>query len=162
MIHEPKLLILDEPTADMDPLLRIQMWDLMEDINHRGTTIIVSSHFLSELENTCDRIAFLHKAGIEFIGTPKNFRDLYSNVKEIHISTQDGRYDVILKKVLNIPFLEVKHVFKRKGRIVLHSNETERNIRDAISNVLKKEAKLSDIEIINPSFDMLFKLFVKK
>ena len=160
--HKPRILMLDEPTSDMDPLLRIQMWDLMENINHTGTTVIVSSHFLSELEHTCDRIALLHDKKAVYIGTPRNFRGLYSNVKEIHVSTKDGRYDLILKKVKSIPFLEVKHIYKRKGRIVLHSSDSEKNIKNAISDALSKEANVSDVEIRNPSFDMLFKLFVKK
>jgi len=161
IVHNPRIVILDEPTSDMDPLLRIQMWNLMEEINKLGTTIIVASHFLSELEHTCDRIIFLHNKKVEFIGTPKEFRDIYSKVKEIHISTIDGKYDVILKKVKDMPFLEVKHIFKRKGRIVIHSRENEKTIRNAISKALGKEANISDVEISNPSFDMLFKMFIK-
>lgn len=162
IVHKPKILMLDEPTSDMDPLLRIQMWDLMENINHTGTTVIVSSHFLSELEHTCDRIALLHNKRVVYIGTPRNFRDLYSNVKEIHVSTKDGKYDLILKRFRSIPSLEVKHIYKRKGGIVLHSRDTEEKIKNAISDVLSKEENISDVEIRNPSFDMLFKLFVKK
>jgi ABC-2 type transport system ATP-binding protein len=156
IVHAPKILILDEPTADMDPLLRIQMWNLMEDINHNGTTILVSSHFLSELEHTCDRIVLLNNKTIGYTGTPTEFRNRYSNVKEIHISTKDGKYDVILKKCISIPFLEVKHVFKRKGRIVLHSSANLAAIKDAISKI-----GASDVDIIDPSFDALFNLFVK-
>lgn len=161
IVHSPKILILDEPTADMDPLLRLQMWSLMEDINESGTTVIVSSHFLSELEHTCDRIALLHNKELIFIGTPKNFRNMYSDVKEIHISTKNGRYDLILRKFISIPFFELKHIYKKKGGIILHSRESETTIKDAIAKIMKKEGNISDVEIRNPSFDALFKLFVK-
>jgi len=69
---------------------------------------------------------------------------------------------VILKKVMSMPFLEVKHVLKKKGRIVLHSKENESVINSAIAKILRTENNISDIEIIDPSMDMLFKLFVEK
>lgn len=160
--HYPKILLLDEPTSDMDPLLRIQIWSLIEDISKNGTTIIVASHFLSEIEHICDRIVFIHNRHVEFEGSPKYFRNLYSKTKEIHIVTKDGKYNLILKKIMDIPFLEVKHVLKKKGRIILHSRESENAIKNAISKLLRGESNVSDVEIKNPSMDMLFKLFVEK
>jgi len=162
IVHSPKILILDEPTSDMDPLLRVQIWEVIEDINRKGTTIIVASHFLTELEHTCDRIALMNNKKIEYIGTPKDFRNQYSKVKEIHIATSDGDYDLILKKLRSIPILEVKYMVKRKGGIVIHSEQNEKTIRDALHTILKNQVNVSDIEIMNPSFDTLFNRFVKK
>ena len=146
----------------MDPLLRVQIWGLIEDINKSGTTIIVASHFLSEIEHICDRIVFIRNRHVEFEGSPKHFRNIYSKTKEIHIATRDGRYNVILKKVMDIPFLEVKHVLKKKGRIILHSRESSDVIKNSISKLLRAENNISDVEIKNPSMDMLFRLFVEK
>ncbi len=160
--HYPKILILDEPTSDMDPMLRVQIWNVIEDINKSGTTVIVASHFLSEIEHTCDRMVFVHNKSIGFVGTPGDFRNKYSRAKEVHIGTKDGNYSIILKKVLDIPFLEFKHVLKKKGRIVLHSKENENVIRNALSKVLQSEKNISDIEVKDPSMDMLFNLFVEK
>ena len=63
---------------------------------------------------------------------------------------------------MDIPFLEVKHVLKKKGRIIIHSRESENTINNAISRLLRGESNVSDVEIKNPSMDMLFKLFVEK
>ena len=162
IVHNPKILLLDEPTSDMDPLLRVQIWSLIEDINKSGTTIIVASHFLSEIEHVCDRIVFLHDKRVKFEGSPKHFRNLYSKIKEVHIATTDGKYNLILKKIVDIPFLEVKHVLKKKGRVILHSKESDDTIKNAISKLIREESNISDVEIRNPSMDMLFKLFVEK
>ena len=162
IVHNPKILILDEPTSDMDPLLRVQIWTLVEDINKNGTTIIVASHFLSEIEHICDRIVFLHNKKAEFIGTPRYFRSLYSKTKEIHIATKDRRYDLILKKIRELPFLEVKYVLKKKGRVILHSSESDNVINTALYKLLNTTGNISDIEIKNPSLDMLFKIFIEK
>ena len=160
--HYPKILLLDEPTSDMDPVLRIQIWSLIEDINKSGTTIIVASHFLSEIEHICDRIVFIQNKRVEFEGSPRYFRGLYSKVKEVHIITRDGKYNLILKKIMDVPFLEVKHILKKKGRIIIHSRESENTINNAVSKLLKGESNVSDVEIRKPSMDMLLKLFVEK
>ena len=161
LVHNPLILILDEPTSDMDPLLTVHIWNLLEDINESGTTVLVASHFLSEVENNCDRMVFLRDGRAEFIGSPKNFRQLYSKIKEIHIKAEDGKYDLILRKVKNMPFLEVKHVYKKSG-ILIHSLKTENALRHALSSIESEAKNISDIEIRNPSMDMLFRLFAKK
>lgn len=59
LIHEPKLLILDEPTAGVDIELRRSMWDFLTEINAAGTTIILTTHYLEEAQNLCNRIAMM-------------------------------------------------------------------------------------------------------
>ncbi|KHO46598.1 MAG: antibiotic transport system ATP-binding protein [archaeon GW2011_AR3] len=161
IVHNPKILILDEPTADMDPILRVQMWDVMENINRRGTTIIVASHFLSELEHFCDRIVFLHTRKVAFFGTTSEFRQFHSKIKEIQIITRDGKYDAVLKKILGLPFIEVKHSNSRKNRIILQAKQQEHIINNALSRVLTNE-DIENLEIRNPSMDTLFKMFLDK
>ena len=60
LMHNPKILILDEPTANLDPNLSKQIWLLIREINRNGTTVIVTSHFLQELSSVCHRIALIH------------------------------------------------------------------------------------------------------
>lgn len=60
LIHEPRLLILDEPTAGVDIEIRRSMWDFLQDINQQGTTIILTTHYLEEAENLCRNIAIIN------------------------------------------------------------------------------------------------------
>ncbi len=64
LIHHPKLLILDEPTAGVDVELRRSMWDFLVDLNKSGTTIILTTHYLEEAEQLCKRIAIINKGEI--------------------------------------------------------------------------------------------------
>jgi len=64
MIHEPKLLILDEPTAGVDINIRRSMWRFLEEINRQGTTIILTTHYLEEAESLCRNIAIINKGEI--------------------------------------------------------------------------------------------------
>ena len=64
MIHKPSILILDEPTAGVDTELRLTMWDFFQEINDRGTTIILTTHYLEEAERLCKNLAIIHKGNI--------------------------------------------------------------------------------------------------
>jgi len=59
LIHQPRLVILDEPTAGVDVELRLELWSLLRELNTNGTTIILTTHYLEEAEELCDRIGII-------------------------------------------------------------------------------------------------------
>jgi ABC-2 type transport system ATP-binding protein len=69
MMHRPRLLILDEPTAGVDVELRLELWHYVQKINQEGTTILLTTHYLEEAEQLCDRIAFIAEGQIVAGGT---------------------------------------------------------------------------------------------
>jgi len=75
LVHNPPVLILDEPTAGVDIELRRQLWEYVEELHTRGTTIILTTHYLEEAEALCDRIAIMHHGEIVAI----NFCDAQSS-----------------------------------------------------------------------------------
>lgn len=75
ILHKPKLLILDEPTTGLDPLVRRELWDHLEWMrNHDGMTILVTTHLLEEAER-CDKLAFLHEGRLVALGSPRELRE---------------------------------------------------------------------------------------
>ena len=69
LMHRPRLLILDEPTAGVDVELRLELWQYVQRINAEGTTILLTTHYLEEAEQLCDRIAFINDGAIVATGT---------------------------------------------------------------------------------------------
>ena len=69
LMHRPRLLILDEPTAGVDVELRLELWQYVQRINGEGTTILLTTHYLEEAEQLCDRIAFINDGRIVAQGT---------------------------------------------------------------------------------------------
>jgi ABC-2 type transport system ATP-binding protein len=69
LMHRPKLLILDEPTAGVDVELRLELWHYVQRINAEGTTILLTTHYLEEADQLCDRIAFIHNGEIMATGS---------------------------------------------------------------------------------------------
>ena len=64
LMHRPRLLILDEPTAGVDVELRLELWQYMQRLNEEGTTILLTTHYLEEAEQLCDRVAFINDGQI--------------------------------------------------------------------------------------------------
>jgi ABC-2 type transport system ATP-binding protein len=69
LVNDPDLLILDEPTAGMDPIGTREVKDLLLDLKRRGKTVILSSHLLADVEDVCDRVAILHEGRLEALGS---------------------------------------------------------------------------------------------
>lgn len=78
LIHDPKLLLLDEPASGLDPRARIEMMAILEELQRMGKTIIISSHILSELQTLCDRVAIIEKGKLIYSGPVQGVRDQMS------------------------------------------------------------------------------------
>jgi ABC-type multidrug transport system ATPase subunit len=91
LLHKPELLILDEPTTGLDPIIERQIWDLIHDLSRRGVSVIVISHMLSFVERYCDTVGFLDKGSIVLQSSPKALRKKYS---------KDQTFAEIFEKIL--------------------------------------------------------------
>jgi ABC-2 type transport system ATP-binding protein len=77
LMHRPRLLILDEPTAGVDIELRLELWQYIEKINSEGTSVMLTTHYLEEAERLCDRIAFINHGEIAAHGTIPELTERY-------------------------------------------------------------------------------------
>lgn len=92
LLHEPKIVFLDEPTGGVDPITRRQFWEMIYAEAHKGTTIFVTTHYMDEAEY-CDRVSIMVEGSIEALDTPKNLKKQY-NVASMN--------DVFLKLARNV------------------------------------------------------------
>jgi ABC-2 type transport system ATP-binding protein len=127
LVHDPELLILDEPTANLDPVLRDDTWGMIKNIHKTGTTIIVASHLLEELEPICQRIGILHNCSLREVGTPDQLKGKYSKNEEVMI-VASGQHE----KIENLMEKEryVKKVKKYQGALIFY---TPNPFKDSIS-----------------------------
>jgi ABC-2 type transport system ATP-binding protein len=75
LINHPKIIFLDEPTTGLDPQARRNLWDLIKDIRSKGTTVIMTTHYMDEAEVLCDRVAIIDSGNIIALGTPDKLID---------------------------------------------------------------------------------------
>jgi ABC-2 type transport system ATP-binding protein len=79
LIHDPKVLLLDEPASGLDPRARIEMMAILQELQRMGKTIIISSHILSELQTLCNRVAIIEKGKLIYSGPVQGVRDQMSS-----------------------------------------------------------------------------------
>lgn len=72
LVHRPKVFFMDEPTTGLDPQARRNLWDLVKEVRSKGTTVILTTHYMDEAEVLCDRVAIMDSGKIIAIDTPKN------------------------------------------------------------------------------------------
>jgi ABC-2 type transport system ATP-binding protein len=75
LINEPRIVFLDEPTTGLDPQARRNLWDLIREIRDAGTTVIITTHYMDEAEELCDRIAIMDQGKIVKLDSPENMID---------------------------------------------------------------------------------------
>lgn len=85
LVHEPKVLILDEPTNGVDPVSRQEFWEILAQMRADGMTIMVSTAYLDEGEK-CDRLALMHRSSILGIATPQEIRGRFASLEEAMIN----------------------------------------------------------------------------
>ncbi len=160
LIHEPKILVLDEPTADLDPVIRKDIWELIRKIHEKGTTVILTSHLLSELENLCDRLAILHNGNIVRLGTPSEIKNLYTQSQEIVIETMMGDYTSLIQiiKKINLP---IKRVTVEGNRLIMLSDRAEEVLHKVLNILEKRKETILDLSVNKPSLSEVFESLVK-
>jgi ABC-2 type transport system ATP-binding protein len=75
LINDPKIIFLDEPTTGLDPQARRNLWDLIKDIRSKGTTVIITTHYMDEAEYLCDRVAIIDSGNIVALNSPDGLID---------------------------------------------------------------------------------------
>jgi ABC-2 type transport system ATP-binding protein len=99
LIHDPQLLLLDEPASGLDPRARIEMMAILQELQRLGKTIIISSHILSELQTLCNRVAIIEKGRLIYSGPVQGVRDQMSQgrVVWVRVSSDQARAMEMLK-----------------------------------------------------------------
>lgn len=99
LIHDPQLLLLDEPASGLDPRARIEMMAILQELQRLGKTIIISSHILSELQTLCNRVAIIEKGKLIYSGPVQGVRDQMSQGRVIwvRVSTEQSQAIDLLK-----------------------------------------------------------------
>ena len=101
LMHRPRLLILDEPTAGVDVELRLELWHYVQRINAEGTTILLTTHYLEEAEQLCDQIAFINHGEIVAQGSSRELAETYGVA-----SLEDAYLELVGRKELSRAHIE--------------------------------------------------------
>ncbi len=155
LIHDPQVLILDEPTTGLDPNQIVEIRELIRKIG-KEKTVILSSHILAEVEATCDRIMIIKKGKIVADGTPGELRKKATGREILKVTVEDGAVNDIYTALQNLPGVEMvdfiesgKSVFEVQSKPGLSSRREVfvlcRDKNWVITELTPVETKLEDI-----------------
>jgi ABC-2 type transport system ATP-binding protein len=116
LVNDADIVFLDEPTTGMDPQARRQLWDVIRDLQKRGKTIMLTTHYLEEAEELCDRVAIVDHGRIIEMGSPEELVHRYFS--EIAISFSDPAGADAYGSLEG-----VTHTSAEDGRVTLYSND---------------------------------------
>lgn len=149
LLHEPKLIILDEPTSGLDPLMQQKFFDLLEEENKKGATILMSSHVLSEVQRMCTRVAIIKEGRIIKLETMSNLTE--NNYKKFKLEIRNS-IDKSHFHINGVSNLELK------GNILSFL------FKGNVNTILKKitEIDLKNVWIEEPSLEEIFMHYYEK
>lgn len=152
LLHFPKVLFLDEPTLGLDPQTRRHIWDYIKKLKNEGMTIILTTHYMDEADNLCDRLAIMDKGGIIALGTSDELRNNISK-DVITLEISDTKEDLF--KVFTLPYInEVKVENHRIVKIFL--NESENKVFQILEIARKYKIKINSLNIYKPTLDDVY------
>jgi ABC-2 type transport system ATP-binding protein len=135
VLHKPRLLFLDEPTASLDPGNSLEIHKLLRTLNEEGTTIFLTTHNMEEADKLCDRVAFLNEGEIVEIGNPEELKMKYQS-DEIKIILKDS-YDVLMLKKTPDIGLKISKWIEKDQLLSIHSMEP--NLEKIFLNLTGRE-----------------------
>jgi ABC-2 type transport system ATP-binding protein len=151
ILHEPRIVFLDEPTGGVDPLSRRQFWRLIEDMSRSGVTTLVTTHYLDEAEH-CHRIAIVNAGKLASMGTSRELKEIFSRrpILEIHSS----RPVDVMRALEDAPEVEKTSVFGTAVHAVLQSPDVD--IEALARNLNARGLEISSVDRVMPSLEDVF------
>jgi len=102
LVNDPDILILDEPTTGLDPQARHVVWDRLFTLKQRGVTLILTTHYMDEAEQLCDRLVVMDHGKIAAEGTPRELIDQYSTPEVLELRFAPGTQEVAVEKIKDL------------------------------------------------------------
>jgi ABC-type multidrug transport system ATPase subunit len=154
MLHEPKLLFLDEPTAGIDPVARRQLWDLLFELSGHGITFFVTTHYMDEAER-CSHVAYIYYGKLIADGTPESLRHLPEvqpeGTKRVEIATPEVTRALRLAR--HVPGIRSATIF---GQSIHALVDDQFDLEGLRAQLLKNGITVSAIHPLEPSLEDAF------
>ncbi len=148
LVHKPKVLVLDEPTAGVDIELRLSLWNYMRELNKKGTTILLTTHYLEEAETLCERTAIINLGKLVALETTKKLIRDVGNEKRMLITLN--------KEFKNLPEAILKYKPERRGDLELSLTLDPRDISKAMNILKESDFEVIDLEVEGLSLEDAF------
>ena len=154
IFHRPSVLFLDEPTAGLDPQSRLALWDLLHELHNDGQTILLTTHYMEEADQLCDRVAIMDHGRVLALDTPANLKRSIEADTIVTVRTTgdpDRLGELLAKEVAG-----VTRTRSNDGRLELHMQGSDRLVPRIVLAAEHGGFDLLDVSIAEPSLETVF------
>ncbi|HLD79569.1 MAG TPA: ABC transporter ATP-binding protein [Candidatus Nanoarchaeia archaeon] len=159
LVHKPKILVLDEPTADLDPMLQKEIMNFLIQVNKQGVTLVIASHHLALLERACNKIAIVHIGRVHSHGHIDEIRKSYSK-DNFTLSLSPGDNKERLISILKT--LPIDRIIDKDHLLVVHPKNITKTVTGLLTAIQEENLYLHDLDIRHPSLDEIFEIITSR
>lgn len=159
LVHKPKLLLLDEPTADLDFHLQREILWLLKEANRQGVTIILASHDLESVEQICNKVAIIHQGKVYSFGRLDEVkRPFLKDYFTINLRPGDSK-EKIVQALKTLP---VKKIVDEGHQLVVFPLDAERTVNGLLRFIKEENLYLHDLDMRKPSLSEIFEKIISQ
>jgi ABC-2 type transport system ATP-binding protein len=151
LVNDPKVLFLDEPTAGLDPQVRREIYDIIEELKREKKTIVLTTHYIEEAERLCDRVAIVDQGKVIAHGSPRELKQASANTTRVEVRLAKPASNGTLKTLDGV--VDAREV---GDAYVLHCQRTAPAIVALVKHLEVEGNELVSLEIATPSLEDVF------
>src|SRR3989454_752484 len=154
LMHDPAILFLDEPTTGLDPQSRRAMWDLLTELNSKGPTIFLTTHYMEEADQLCRRIAIIDHGKLLAVDSPSQLKRSVPGGYLIEMQSREGANDSFVEALRSLPgVVEIK---AENDRVRIYADRVEGLLANAMRLAVEQNVMVTDAHVSEPSLENLF------
>jgi len=153
LVHKPKLLVLDEPTADLDPILQKDILRLLQEVNKQGVTIVMASHHLESVENFCNKVAIVHNGQVYSHGLIDDIKKPFlKNNFTINLRPGDNR-ELIINTLQQLP---IQKIIDEGNQLIIYPQDIRMTVNSLLKFIEDENLYFNDMDVRKPSLNEIF------
>ncbi len=151
LVNDPKVVFFDEPTAGLDPQVRREIYDIIEELRRDKKTLLLTTHYIEEAERLCDRVAIVDHGKVIALGTPRELKQRSAGTTRIEVRLAKAESDGALRSLEGVVDCRVFD-----GSYVLHSQRPPQTIVSLVKYLESQRNELVSLEIAAPTLEDVF------
>lgn len=157
LVHKPRILILDEPTADLDPILQKEILHMLHEVNKQGVTIVIASHQLESIEQNCNKVAIVHNGEVKTEGLIDDIKKPHSK-DHFSISVQSGDDKKIL--IDKLQTFQIKKIIDKGHTLIIYPEKPKETMKDLLEFVQEQGLLHQELHLKKKSLNDVFESIV--
>jgi ABC-2 type transport system ATP-binding protein len=154
IFHNPAVLFMDEPTAGLDPQSRLSLWDLLTELNTAGQTVMLTTHYMEEADQLCDRVAIMDHGKILALDTPANLK--MSTGADTIVTIKVAANAEMLADVLKRDIDAIVSTRIQENSLFVDMRSTDRLVPRLVASAESSNVEILDLAIAEPSLETVF------